>query len=104
MGWLPAGSWNIFQIDNSTSLGMDESFALGRMLGFGDVLNFFDQVPERTFLFEMDLAPESNVVTNLLLANFFGNGLHFVKMMGIQDEPAGEKVTILRSFLFKPGE
>jgi len=38
--WLPQGEWKVFHIDNSTSLRPDETFLLGRVLGFeGELLN-----------------------------------------------------------------
>jgi hypothetical protein len=68
-GWLPKGSWKIFQIDNSTSLDASEAHLFCRMIGISDYIKFKEEMNFRTFLFESDHGNELDSASEFLIAD-----------------------------------
>lgn len=69
-GWLPKGSWKIFQIDNSSGWMDPVQLSLFAGLLFGaDKISEYNQTQNRTFLFEFGKNKDSDSNDELLLAN-----------------------------------
>lgn len=68
-GWLPQAEWKIFQINDSTSLSIDENYLFSR-LAFGEK-HFFDinKPQHSTLLFEFDDNKMKSQTTELLIAH-----------------------------------
>lgn len=68
-GWLPAGGWKLFQIDNSNFFDLAQSSFLDRFfIESGNAFNLNN--PENsTFLFEFDFDEDKGVATEFLISN-----------------------------------
>lgn len=66
-GWLPAGQWKLFQIDNSTFFDVGESSFVEQLL-FG-TSSGSDVLRCRTFLFEFNKSDTENRIIDLQIAN-----------------------------------
>lgn len=68
-GWLPTGDWKIIQIDNSTSLKIDEETSIATVLGDVNSVLQSKSIHQSTFLakFNSDLA--ANFITELRISN-----------------------------------
>lgn len=64
--WLPIGSWQLFQIDNSTEFAPDEEFMLARLLDLGSGVPSFKE--SRSLLFEINSDGCSNTKTRLTIS------------------------------------
>ncbi|MGG1948393.1 hypothetical protein AB1286_26900 [Trinickia sp. NRRL B-1857] len=101
-GWLPGGSWKIFQVDNSTSLSVDESYLFCRLVGIENYIEFSEGMPCRTFLLESADGFDLDLSFNLMMANiiyifllFEGHG-HLVS----SGSRSGEKIGVQDGFVY----
>jgi hypothetical protein len=97
-GWLPRGSWKIFQIDNSTSFDVSEAHLFCHMVGIEDYIKFKEDMNFRTFLFEsgdddfLDIASEFMIADLIYLFLLFqchgyvvSSGSFGGERIGVQD-------------------
>lgn len=66
-GWLPQGSWKLFQVDNSTSLDAVEISFINRLLGNPSELDL-NRVENRTIFFEFESDVQKNANTELQIS------------------------------------
>lgn len=67
--WLPAGSWKLVQIDNSTSFNTVEAALISRLLFCLEDLPSQNALDKASILFEFGTSASINALTELLISN-----------------------------------
>jgi len=99
-GWLPRGSWKIFQLDNSTSLDAVQAYLFNKLLS-GSTYDS-DLEKNKTFLFEFGPDGKSNTEAELLIFNLIYLMLLFEGHVQVvsSNSSAGQRLSIQDGFVY----